>query len=1159
MNPSWKIDELARRVLLAARWPRVPPPPPPDAPSADGRDAAPTPHLDELERALDARLPPLETPRGGSGDGGGTRTCTLPSGASEARPGAGRSDGGGGGPGEVWTWTPRTDVADNSYSAAADDDAAERRTLEEMAPFSPDFYRALGELAREAFHPGSVRGLEKGDPDPASAADVKDPTRCPGHPRSTTHEMLRSLERYSLPRMMDAARITRILAALQEFNVGERPFVEYMLHYCEGMSLAKDGESSTKGGDGSKGRAARTGKRIPVLAALFHHWGSLARLEHGLQQLSRRYGALLPMNAGEYRDYCDSSSSSSSYAYGSGSVGDGGSTGGEWRPSSSSSSSSDTSFLGERALRMDAFKMRLEAELDAHINGSGGETVALGRGATSQPGSGLIGLLTEFYRMSDAPLRGKCRRWMGTWLRSFALGGGGSASHASVRGGVRGGAGGGTDAPSEGGDGNGLGPSFATFCPLVAAAAPSMTSASVTVGGGAGGTSMMATKAVTGPFSVDRAGGGGMQRNPLGMENTSACGVEALLHVLLLVIAGFRPLPSSGKAEDGISGARRSAILRPSHERLLFDVLMPLHRPSGLVLWRDQTPLVGLYHEALVKAIGAFLPMDGTLVGPMIGALLHPDVWPGAEGGNTPKVVLLLHEADTLVGLLLESKDSGDPDAKLLASFDPYFLPLVSRLCTCISSENSRLSERALQFFRNDTFKRLVQRHLAEVGPLFLRALCRCPGREVPWNPTVRKMTLLVLLELEGYYKQSDSDGRDLFGKACEEAFSGVDLSQDGRQTNNDVVRKRSKGTAKVHVHSGDSPNISGDMTSLHGAMGLWKPPPQKARAIPRNPTRQPPSTVTGVAPWAMGGQSDGKISKTKKQPPLGITGVAPWAIKKNPHALLPSLAARKTSTSNRLPRPSKSPLPPVPSGSEDAEMDDKQCDQPEPGGNEDAEVDDKQCGQPQNNGHVQTNRTALDEVNLYMEKLKPKGDLERSNGGVSSWARAQMEQSPVLLPSLKFHDLVFGQDLGTGAFSTVKYARRIDRRCTRSSWAEYAVKVVSTQKIEELGYEQSINREIAILRMLPHPSIARLVSSFRFRDGAYLILEYASGGDLHSLLRKNGSIDHESTRFVIGSVAAALHSIHEIGFVYADCKPEVSVRWINDCHLIISLLILQQ
>jgi serine/threonine protein kinase len=97
----------------------------------------------------------------------------------------------------------------------------------------------------------------------------------------------------------------------------------------------------------------------------------------------------------------------------------------------------------------------------------------------------------------------------------------------------------------------------------------------------------------------------------------------------------------------------------------------------------------------------------------------------------------------------------------------------------------------------------------------------------------------------------------------------------------------------------------------------------------------------------------------------------------------------------------------------------------------------------------------------------------------------------------------------------------------------------VSTQKIEELGYEKSINREIAILRTLSHPGIARLVSSFRFRDGAYLVLEYASGGDLHTLLKRNGSLDNESTKFVTGEIVAALWSIHEAGFVFGDMKPE--------------------
>ena len=53
-----------------------------------------------------------------------------------------------------------------------------------------------------------------------------------------------------------------------------------------------------------------------------------------------------------------------------------------------------------------------------------------------------------------------------------------------------------------------------------------------------------------------------------------------------------------------------------------------------------------------------------------------------------------------------------------------------------------------------------------------------------------------------------------------------------------------------------------------------------------------------------------------------------------------------------------------------------------------------------------------ISRVRSYMAQLKPKGDGAISTDGVSSWAKAQMEESPLILPSLKFHDLVFGQGL---------------------------------------------------------------------------------------------------------------------------------------------------
>lgn len=153
--------------------------------------------------------------------------------------------------------------------------------------------------------------------------------------------------------------------------------------------------------------------------------------------------------------------------------------------------------------------------------------------------------------------------------------------------------------------------------------------------------------------------------------------------------------------------------------------------------------------------------------------------------------------------------------------------------------------------------------------------------------------------------------------------------------------------------------------------------------------------------------------------------------------------------------------------------------------------------------------------------------------------SRDVMSETPTLQPTMRFHDLAFGRTLGTGSFSTVKFAKHIVRGTPTSQWSEYAVKIISRKLIKRLGYEASVCREIAVLRTLSHPGLARLVASFRWRDGAYLVLEYGSRGDLHEQLTEMGSLSEESTRFAIGEIVAALHSIHEKGFVYGDLKPE--------------------
>ena len=67
---------------------------------------------------------------------------------------------------------------------------------------------------------------------------------------------------------------------------------------------------------------------------------------------------------------------------------------------------------------------------------------------------------------------------------------------------------------------------------------------------------------------------------------------------------------------------------------------------------------------------------------------------------------------------------------------------------------------------------------------------------------------------------------------------------------------------------------------------------------------------------------------------------------------------------------------------------------------------------------------------------------------------------------------------------------------------------------------------------MIHHPSVARLVSAFRWRDGVYLVLEYAANGDLHSYIVANGALEPETALFTSGEVLAALLHLHDHGFL---------------------------
>ncbi|CBI24125.3 unnamed protein product, partial [Vitis vinifera] len=99
-----------------------------------------------------------------------------------------------------------------------------------------------------------------------------------------------------------------------------------------------------------------------------------------------------------------------------------------------------------------------------------------------------------------------------------------------------------------------------------------------------------------------------------------------------------------------------------------------------------------------------------------------------------------------------------------------------------------------------------------------------------------------------------------------------------------------------------------------------------------------------------------------------------------------------------------------------------------------------------------------------------------------------------------------------------------------------------------------AMKTEKEILGLLDHPFLPTLYSYFETDKFYCLVMEFCSGGNLHSLRQKqpNKHFSEEAARFYASEVLLALEYLHMLGIVYRDLKPEnVLVR--DEGHIMLS------
>jgi protein kinase X len=152
-------------------------------------------------------------------------------------------------------------------------------------------------------------------------------------------------------------------------------------------------------------------------------------------------------------------------------------------------------------------------------------------------------------------------------------------------------------------------------------------------------------------------------------------------------------------------------------------------------------------------------------------------------------------------------------------------------------------------------------------------------------------------------------------------------------------------------------------------------------------------------------------------------------------------------------------------------------------------------------------------------------------NGAMTSTSTAAQPGMPPSTLSLDYFMLL--QTLGTGTFGQV-------RLCQQKATGKYfCLKILSKEKIVRLKQTEHVKSEKSVLAQISHPFIVKLYATFQDQANLYFLLEYISGGELFSCIRRNGRLSNSTGRFYAAEIVLAIRYLHSLHIAHRDLKPE--------------------
>lgn len=122
---------------------------------------------------------------------------------------------------------------------------------------------------------------------------------------------------------------------------------------------------------------------------------------------------------------------------------------------------------------------------------------------------------------------------------------------------------------------------------------------------------------------------------------------------------------------------------------------------------------------------------------------------------------------------------------------------------------------------------------------------------------------------------------------------------------------------------------------------------------------------------------------------------------------------------------------------------------------------------------------------------------------------------------------------LGKGSYGEVRLVRHLPTE------TQFALKSIPKEMTNTEDLQTVLRREISVHQQLKHPNIVRLYGSLEDQDNFYLLLEYASKGNLYTEVRKNRGLTEAKAKNYFAQVCHGIQYLHERLVVHRDLKPE--------------------